>query len=162
VLTALRAAFHYVVVDTPPLLNEAVLSSFDLTQEFVLITTLDIPALKNLRLALDTLDALGYDPATRHIVLNRANAKVELTPNDVERTLGTTIAVYIASSRDVPLSVNRGQVLVASEPQHPVSVSIRHLAKSRITAARPIQADLKHNARSTTAFHGFNLRKATG
>lgn len=174
VINALRGAFDYVVVDTPPQLNDVVLAAFDLTQDFVLITTLDIPALKNLRVALDTLDALGYDPAFRHVVLNRANAKVELTPTDVERTIRGSIATYVASSREVPLSVNRGEVLIATQPQHPVSVAIRHLAKSRIVGGGVNPSSVRAH-RSASAFRGFapvetsrldfmslNPKKATG
>ena len=39
------------------------LASCDISSKLVLIATLDIPAVKNLRVALDTLDMLG-GPAT--------------------------------------------------------------------------------------------------
>jgi pilus assembly protein CpaE len=36
--------------------------------------------------------------------------------------------VHIPSSRDVPISVNRGVPLVLQDPTHPVSMAIRKLA----------------------------------
>ena len=44
----------------------------------MLVTTPELPAIKNMRLLLDTLDLLGTDPARRAVVLNRLDQKVGL------------------------------------------------------------------------------------
>ena len=59
VLRVGKRAYDFVIVDTPPAFNEHVLAAFDISDQIVLLATLDIPALKNLRLTLDTLDLLG-------------------------------------------------------------------------------------------------------
>jgi pilus assembly protein CpaE len=53
----------------------------------VLLGTLDIPALKNLRLTMETLELLKYPRERWRLVLNRANSKVGLALTDVEKTL---------------------------------------------------------------------------
>jgi pilus assembly protein CpaE len=93
-----------------------------------LLATLDIPALKNLRLTLDMLDLLGYPRESWHVVLNRADSKVGLDVEDVERTLTCPIAAQVPSSRAVSASINKGVPIVLDEPGHPVSVAIRQLA----------------------------------
>jgi MinD-like ATPase involved in chromosome partitioning or flagellar assembly len=67
----LRARYDYVVIDTPAQFSEHVLEALDASDHHVLITTPEIPALKNLRLTLDMLDLLAYRNASRAIVLNR-------------------------------------------------------------------------------------------
>ena len=117
------AAGHYdfVIVDTPPSFTEHVLAAFDLVDELVLLATLDIPAVKNLRVAIDTLDMLGSPKERGVIVLNRADAKVGLRPDDVVTAIKQAIAVNIPNSVDVPASVNRGVPIVLDEPKDPVS-----------------------------------------
>jgi pilus assembly protein CpaE len=128
ILDLLRVQYSYVVVDTPPAFDDQVLQALDRTDVLLLLATLDIPALKNLKLTLETLELLNYPRDAWRVVLNRADAKVGLAVGEVERTLRMPIAAQIPSSRDVPASINRGVPLVLEDPRHPVSVSIRAIA----------------------------------
>ena len=132
VLAAVRSIADYVVVDTPPAFTEAVLAALDVSDFHVLVATPDVPALKNLRVAMDMLDLLELRKEARLVVLNRSDARVGLTGADVERVLQSPIAVHIPSSRDVPASINRGVPIMVEKPGHPVSRAIRELALERI------------------------------
>ncbi|MGR6322739.1 P-loop NTPase [Micromonospora soli] len=132
VLAATRTIADYVVVDTPPAFTEAVLAALDVSDFHVLVATPDVPALKNLRVAMDMLDLLELRKEARLVVLNRSDARVGLTGSDVERVLQTSIAVHIPSSRDVPASINRGVPIMVEKSGHPVSRAIRELAQERI------------------------------
>ena len=72
IIDLLRAQFDYVVVDTPPAFDEQVLAAFDASDVVALIATLDVPALKNLKLTLETLELLQYQRDKWRVVLNRA------------------------------------------------------------------------------------------
>lgn len=128
-LELLTDSFDYVVVDTPPAFDDQVLQAFDRSDLLLLLATLDIPALKNLKLTLETLELLNYPRSMWRIVLNRADSKVGLAIGEVEKTLSLPVSAQIPSSRDVPASVNRGVPIVLDEPRHPVSQSIVHLAE---------------------------------
>jgi pilus assembly protein CpaE len=127
-IKTLRGMFDYVVIDTPPAFTDHVLTAFDVSDTYVLLSTLDIAALKNLRLALDMLDVLGYPRESWRVVLNRSDAKVGLTATDVEHALRVPISSHIPSSRSVSASINKGVPITLDEPGHPVSVAIRRLA----------------------------------
>lgn len=135
ILKVARRQYDYVIVDTPPSFTEHVLASIDISDQLVLIATLDIPAVKNLRVAIDTLDMIGSPKDSRIIVLNRADAKVGLRPEDVESAIKTPIAVNIPNSLTVPASVNRGIPIVLDEPKAPVASSIKELVDSHIRIA---------------------------
>ena len=124
----LRHMVDVVVIDTPPAITEHVLAAFDTSDTLVLLATLDVPALKNLKVSLDTLDLLGYPKDSRLLVLNRADSQVGLEVSDVEQTIGAPVGVQIPSSGDVPASINRGRLLVREQPDHAVSRSVRALA----------------------------------
>ncbi|HWL36273.1 MAG TPA: P-loop NTPase [Frankiaceae bacterium] len=130
VLRLLRQMFQFVVVDTPPAFTDHVLAAFDESDYVALLATLDIPALKNLKLTLETLDLLNYPRDRWRVVLNRADSKVGLQLNEVEKTLRVPIAVQIPSSRSVPASINRGVPIVLDEPGHPVSQAIKQFAET--------------------------------
>ena len=114
-----RGLYDYVIVDTPPSFTEHVLAACDLSDALVLIATLDIPAVKNLKVAIDTLDMIGSPKDARVIVLNRADAKVGLRPDDVVAAIKAPIAVNIPNSLTVPASVNRGVPIVLDDPRGP-------------------------------------------
>jgi pilus assembly protein CpaE len=113
ILSILNANFDYVIVDTSPAFDEHVLQAFDETDELLLVTTLDVPTLKNVKIACETLDLLNFPKPRRHLVLNRADDKVGLTAEKVETTLDMKIA----------------QAITASHPKHAVSQAINRLAE---------------------------------
>lgn len=127
-LRMLKRMYRYVVIDTPPAFSEHVLAAFDLSDAYVLLATLDVPALKNLRLTLDMLDLLGYPRSAWLVALNRADSKVGLDVDEVEKTLRSAVSAQIPSSRAVSASINRGVPLVVDEPGHPVSAAVRDIA----------------------------------
>ena len=134
-IQVLRGMYDHVVIDTPPAFTEHVLASFDVSDNFVLLATLDIPALKNLRLTLDMLTLLGYPKENWLIVLNRSDSKVGLSVSDVEQSLKCPIAAQVPSSRAVSASINKGVPIVLEQPQHPVSAAMRGLVEHRLRAS---------------------------
>lgn len=128
-----RADFDFIVVDTASALTGQMLAALDATHHYLLVTTPELPALKNLRVTLDTFDLLDYRRDARTVVLNRADSKVGLSMPDIQRALRVPIDAYIPSSRDVPLSANKGVPLAVSNPGHPVSAAVRELAAKQFT-----------------------------
>lgn len=128
ILGLLREIYDYVVIDSSPQFNDVVLKSFDMADSYVLLTTLDMLSLKNFKVTLDTLDALGYPRGRWNVVLNRCDSKVGLTPEDLEQVIGMGIETKLPSSKDVPASLNKGVTLVSEDPRHPFSRAIRGLA----------------------------------
>ena len=134
-LAALRGIFDFVVVDTPAQFSEHVLTAMDASAHHVLLTTPDVPALKNLRVTLDMLDLLSYPREIRSVVVNRADSKVGLSLEDVERVVRSSIAAHVPSSRAVPISINQGTPIAVTTPAHPVSQAITRFARERLAPA---------------------------
>lgn len=141
VLEVLKEMFDVVVVDTSGTFDDYALSALDRTDVLVLIGTLDIPALKSLKLATGTLDLLNFPRSKWRLVLNRADAKVGLSQKEFEETLGLDVNASLPSSREVLASVNRGETIVRAHPGHPVSQTIAALARSLVAQAAPSPTD---------------------
>ncbi|EON23341.1 MULTISPECIES: AAA family ATPase [Nocardioides] len=129
-IDTLKGMFDYVVVDTSGVFDDNALTALDRTDTIVLVATLDIPALKGLKLATGTLDLLNFPRDTWKFVLNRADGKVGLTTDEFESTVGLKADISLVSSREVLSAVNRGEALVRAYPSHPNSKAIVAFAHS--------------------------------
>src|SRR5919206_2677816 len=136
ILKLLRSAFDYVVIDTPPAFSEPVLAAFDESDWLIMLATLDVPSIKNLRLTLQTMELLHFPKSRIRVVVNRADSKVGLRLPDVEKLLSSPVDTTIPSSRSVPLSVNKGSPILLEEPKGPVSDAIRRVA-ALLTVPQP-------------------------
>ena len=124
VIQTLRHHFDYVVIDTPPGFDDQVLGAFDETDECIIVATLDVPTIKNTKVAIETLDLLHLVPNNRHLVLNRADEEVGLSQVNVEDILSMKVSVSLPSATAVANATNHGQPIVLSKPDHPVSKAI--------------------------------------
>ena len=73
-----KESYDVIVVDTPPFFHGPVLSTLDRTDQLLLVASLDVPAIKNIKLTMQTLDLLHYPKERRHLLLNRTGSKVGL------------------------------------------------------------------------------------
>jgi pilus assembly protein CpaE len=129
ILGILTEMYQFVVIDSPPMFSDVVLKCFDVADSYVLLSTLDMLSLKNFKVTIDTLDALGYPRTRWNIVLNRCDSRVGLSADEVERAIGMPIATKLPSSKDVPASLNAGVTLVSQNPHHPFSKAVLGLAE---------------------------------
>ena len=128
VIATLRQHFDYVIVDTAAGFEDTILQAFDETDECVLVATLDVPTIKNMKMAIETLDLLDLAKEHRHLVLNRADDEVGLTAANVEGILKMPITAAIPTDMAVPSATNHGRPIVLAKPSHRVSQAIRALA----------------------------------
>jgi len=124
VLDMLRRMFRWVVIDGPPSFTDVMLSALDFVDLVVVVSSLDVPSIKNLKMSVATLFELGVTRNRMKLLLNRADSKVGLTIREVEKSLGTTIDLTLPSSREVPFAVNQGIPIVRARPKAPVSKAL--------------------------------------
>lgn len=129
-MTLLKSTFDFVVVDGPAFFTDQVLVAIDQSDQVVLVGSLDVPSVKNLRTALTTLHQLGHPRDRILTVLNRADSNVGLRVPEVEKSLGTSIDVQLPSSREVPLSINQGSPLATNRRRSDVVEAIARLVPS--------------------------------
>jgi pilus assembly protein CpaE len=130
VVRVLRRHFDYIVVDTSPSLDDQVMHALEETDDVVLVATLDVPTVKNMKLAIETLDSLELVQGHRHLLLNRADDEVGLSSANVETLLKMPVATAVPTALAVANATNHGRPIVLSRPDHPVSKSLIRLARS--------------------------------
>ncbi len=133
-LRAFREIFAYTVVDASAEYSDAALAAFDVSDTICLIASLDVVSVRHLALARDTLRSLGVEPERIRIILNRVDAKVGLSVEDVERVMNLKVDATIPSSLLVPQSLNNGRPVAVAEPKSDVAESLRTIARSFLPA----------------------------
>jgi pilus assembly protein CpaE len=128
VIRTLKQTFDYIVIDTAPALDEQTLTALDETDEICIVATLDVPTLKNVKVALETLDMLNIALGHRHLLLNRADDEVGISADRVEGILGMRPEARIASATEVAAATNAGKPIVVRNPEHPISLSMIQMA----------------------------------
>src|SRR5581483_2155915 len=138
-----RVCYDAIVVDTSPFFHGPMLATLDRTDELLLVASLDVPTLKNVRLALSTLEMLSFPRQRVRIVLNRANSKVGMKQREVEAALEQKVHYEVPSDRAVPLSVNKGVPAVIAEAGCDFSKAIEAMAKGIFPKEEPKRSGLR-------------------
>src|SRR5947209_8525503 len=128
IVKVLQSFCAYVVIDTPAHFNDVVLALLEASDDILLISGMDIPNIKNVKLGLQTLRLLNIPVSKLKLVLNRSNSKVKLDIGEVERTLQMKADALIPSDILVPQSVNKGVPAVIDAPKSNVAKSMEQLA----------------------------------
>jgi pilus assembly protein CpaE len=138
VIEYLRGLYAYVVIDTVSMLDDITLAAIDSSDIILLLTTQDIPTIKNVRLFLDLISSLGVEK--NHIVfaMNRYDKRIGITPEKIGENLKVEVAAAIPlDEKTVIPAVNRGVPFVLDGKSRPASKGIFALAekvRERLTA----------------------------
>lgn len=142
VLSYLRQLYAYVVVDTAPILTDITLSAIDASDALVLITTQDIPAIKNARLFLDLLQTLGIDRERVVFAMNKFDKRIAITPERVGENLKQeVVAVVPLDERVVIPAVNRGVPFMLDNKAQPAGRGIFSLAEAVRTRLSALESE---------------------
>ncbi|MGE5507742.1 MAG: AAA family ATPase [Chitinophagales bacterium] len=129
ILGTLRKMADFIIVDTPQSFSETSLVALDTADVILLLATLELPAVKNAKLALDVMLSLKYPPEKIRLVINRYADDIGIPREDLEKSLRFPVSARIPSDgRVVVLSVNKGIPFYVSEPGAKVSQAVRDLA----------------------------------
>jgi pilus assembly protein CpaE len=127
----LRQMYAYVVIDTTPILTDITLSAIDKSDAIVLVTTQDIPSIKNARLFLDLLQTIGIERERIVFTMNRFDKRIAITPERVGDNLKQEVAAVIPlDERVVVPAVNRGIPFILDNKTQPSARGIMALAES--------------------------------
>lgn len=141
VLEYLRQLYSYIVIDTASILGDINLGAIDISDVLVLVTTQDIPAIKNARLFLDLLQTMGFDREHLVFVMNQYDKRIGITPERVSENLKEKIATVIPIDERVVIpAVNRGVPFMLDNRAQPVGKGIFALAEAVRTQLASLDA----------------------
>jgi len=130
ILQMARAHYDTIVVDTAPIFDGPMLAALDRSDQLLLISTPDVAAMKNVRLALQTLDMLGFPVDRVSIVANRAGMAGGTSVAEIGDTLGRPVRFQLPEDSGVPASINSGTPIVVLNPRSRYSRGVHEIAQT--------------------------------
>jgi pilus assembly protein CpaE len=129
ILKHLRLLYDYTVVDTASYLDDVVLTILETSDCILLVTTPDIPAIKNMRLILEALDALDYLSKAR-LVMNMTGRNDGISEKDIASHIKHPVFASIPRDNgSVTGAANQGVPLVVSSEKSAAARGISRLAE---------------------------------
>ncbi len=138
ILDLMKGMFDYVVVDTAPALDDRLLAVLERSEQVLFVVDMDLPSIKNAKLALETLRILNFPSNAIRIVLNRSNSKARLDMGEIERSLRFEISGSIPSDGLLPASINEGVPIVDGHPKSKPAKAFEEIAKLVLSADTPV------------------------
>lgn len=148
-LEVLRHQFAYVIVDTSSALTDIILSIFDVSDKIVLVTTPDIPAIKDARIFFDLVEALNYPRNRVMFVLNRVDKRGGISAANIQDSIKHEVAAQIPLDERVLYSINNGVPIVVSGRNLPIAQAVYDMANKLKASFMPVVE--KEGASSATA-----------
>jgi pilus assembly protein CpaE len=130
ILATLRSTFDVVIVDTPHQFDEKTLAALEMSDTILLVTLLNLPALKNTQRSIELFARLGILDDRVQLVLSRYLPNDEISKESIEGILNCP--VFYAVPNDYPTvlsSINRGKLLSEVAPEKEVTAAFRRMAE---------------------------------
>lgn len=125
ILNTLKEHYHYIVVDTSASFHETVLQALDMSDKILMLSTLDLPTIKNVKAGLDVMETLRYPKEKINIILNKASEQFGIKYKDFENTLKHQIWAFIPEdSQTVITSANKGFPFVMTRTETKVAKAV--------------------------------------
>lgn len=135
IIATLKENYHYIIVDTSANFHETVLTALDMSDNILMVSTLDLPTIKNIKAGLDVMGSLHYNDEKIKIILNKASEQYGIKYKDFENTIKNTIWAYIPEdSNTVITSANKGFPFVMTRTETKVSKAIFGIANEMVKA----------------------------
>jgi pilus assembly protein CpaE len=128
IFTFMKQLYSFIIIDTTPQLTEIVQTSLDVADYIILLSTQDIPSIKNAHQFLSIADAsqIGRDKII--FVMNRYDKRIAISPERVGQSLKQNVAVTIPfEERIVSNSINRGVPFMIDNKAAPAAKAIQAL-----------------------------------
>lgn len=130
IIEVMARTYDYVIVDTAPHYNNAVLAALDVATMILLVSTPDVPALKNTKLTLGVMRNWHYSEDKVKLVLNHAYGANGVATNDAASTLDYPIFWKIPFDPAVPAAIKIGRPAVEVKSGSSVAQNIQALAQA--------------------------------
>ncbi|MBB3113826.1 pilus assembly protein CpaE [Paenibacillus phyllosphaerae] len=129
----LLAHHDYVIVDTGAGLQEKTLQLLEKADHVFMMTTLEMTAVKNTKLMLETLEVLGLREKTQ-LIVNRATMESVLKASDVPDMLGMEGAIFVPNDFQlVSQSLNIGIPFVLNQAKSEMAKTVFKMAEQLIS-----------------------------
>jgi pilus assembly protein CpaE len=130
IIATARERWDYIIIDNPSFFNEPTIAALRQSDLILLIGSLDLGTIKNIKACLMVMEKLNLSRARVKLILNRVGKEFGIYPKDIETTLKMPVYATIPSdAKSVLTGLNQGVPAALSAPDSDFGRSIYSLAK---------------------------------
>ncbi|MFE8700953.1 response regulator [Cytobacillus sp. FJAT-54145] len=115
IIDSLKNYFDVVILDTGNNTKDYTLLSLEKAQKTILVTTAEVPTVRNVQSLLETLHAIQYPKDKLSLVVNNVSKRSDISINDIVTTLGLPFLGSLPEDPRVKQFNNSGDVLVMAK-----------------------------------------------
>jgi pilus assembly protein CpaE len=135
VLKRLRPLFDIVIVDTGSVLDDVVLNVLDISDKIIVVTTPEIPSIKDAKLFFEVTEALDYERERIMFVLNKSDRRINIRAEDIEANIKYPIEGQLPlDERTATTAVNQGVPYVLGDKNGLLTQATVQLGKRLMTS----------------------------
>jgi pilus assembly protein CpaE len=137
----LANVYEYVIVDCPLGLSDLNLVTIEGCDELYLVTTPDVPALRDLSKYVDRLSQCNVSPSKLRVVVNRYSSDAAVTLEQIEKAIRQPVSITVPNSpSEVMRAMNTGTP-VAPERKTEFALQIKKWASSLVPMTTELVAE---------------------
>lgn len=134
ILEVLKKDYQYIIIDSVANFNDVMLTALDNSDQIIMVTTMGLPTLKNVKLGLEVMDSLQYPEEKIKIVVNRFSRHFGISIDDVQEVLDKKISVCIPEdNKTVIQAANKGYPFMRARGESKISKSIKKISEMIVT-----------------------------
>ncbi|MBN1994746.1 MAG: response regulator [Anaerolineae bacterium] len=150
VLARLRKMFDIIIVDTSSILDDVVLNVLDVSDKIIVVTTPEIPAIKDAKLFFEVTEALEYSRDRIIFVLNKADKRINIRAEDISANIKYKVEGQLPlDERSVTTAVNQGVPYVLGDKNSLLTQATIAFSKHVLESLRPVVEEMESPVRSS-------------
>jgi pilus assembly protein CpaE len=152
IVELLEKSYDFIVIDLWKSFQETTIFFLDHADLILLVSTADIPSIKNAKLFFELTEQLGYPSDKTLFVLNKDDGRSGISAKDIEASIKHPVSLLLPKDeRSTAIAINRGAPFVITQRNLPLSQAIHNLARLILRRAEsdkepvaPAKTALKH------------------
>jgi len=128
-ISKLRTTFPYVIIDTNSTFDAITVTALDNSDLILLVSAINVPAIRNCQRCLDAFDRLGYEEEKTKIIVNRYMENDDIKIEDVEKALDKPVYWRIPNNYyTITSAICKGKPVSVINNDSNIAKSYRELA----------------------------------
>lgn len=128
IINLLKQEFKYIIIDNSNNFDEVTLTALDVSDMILLISTMDIVSVKNVKIGLNVMNSLGYPQEKVKLIINKSNEKFGIKLKDLKFVFEKNISqIIVEDVKSAVTAINRGTPFVESFSSSKISRCIYKL-----------------------------------
>lgn len=130
VLEMLAATNDFIIVDTPPHLDDVSAVAMDLSTLVLVVVAPEVPCIRRTKAALTLMQTWGYSRDKVKLIVNRVHRKSEVSIAEIEEVLQYPVYAQIPDDRATIKGISLGTPVAMSAPKSKAGRAINDLGRT--------------------------------